>query len=270
MNTVPTVDDLLEGFIIALNNEIMPFLNNPKAVATAAMMQSLLQEIRQVLPVFDRTIAEEHNQMTQTLRDVAALLHGVSGEEADRIRSRASTLGALTDVPVPVAGDRGHLERTAAIAADLVRAARGGVFLLFTSHRDVREAARLLREAGIDREWPLLVHGEDGRDAILRRFRAHGDAVLVGTASFWEGVDVPGRALRALLLARIPFRVPSEPITAAHCEAIEAAVRIDDHCDPSRRCHRQARGDHFWMDDAVLVIRDDDGVDRRGAVLGCE
>ena len=102
MNTVPTVDDLLEGFIIALNNEIMPFLNNPKAVATAAMMQSLLQEIRQVLPVFDRTIAEEHNQMTQTLRDVAALLHGVTGEEADRIRSRASTLGALTDVPVPV------------------------------------------------------------------------------------------------------------------------------------------------------------------------
>ena len=102
MNTVPTVDDLLEGFIIALNNEIMPFLNNPKAVATAAMMQSLLQEIRQVLPVFDRTIAEEHNQMTQTLRDVAALLHGVSGEEADRIRTRASTLGSLTDVPVPV------------------------------------------------------------------------------------------------------------------------------------------------------------------------
>lgn len=101
MNTVPTVDDLLEGFIIALNNEIMPFLNNPKAVATAAMMQSLLQEIRQVLPVFDRTIAEEHNQMTQTLRDVAALLHGVTGAEADRIRTRASTLGALTDVPVP-------------------------------------------------------------------------------------------------------------------------------------------------------------------------
>ena len=137
--------------------------------------------------------------------------------------ARQAVFAIPTDVPVPVAGDRGHLERTAAIAADLVRAARGGVFLLFTSHRDVREAARLLREAGIDREWPLLVHGEDGRDAILRRFRAHGDAVLVGTASFWEGVDVPGRALRALLLARIPFRVPSEPITAAHCDAIEAA-----------------------------------------------
>ena len=104
-----------------------------------------------------------------------------------------------------------------------LRAARGGVFLLFTSHRDVREAARLLREAGIDREWPLLVHGEDGRDAILRRFRAHGDAVLVGTASFWEGVDVPGRALRGLVLGKIPFRVPSEPVTAAQCEAIDGA-----------------------------------------------
>ncbi|MFI5245357.1 MAG: helicase C-terminal domain-containing protein, partial [Gemmatimonadales bacterium] len=45
---------------------------------------------------------------------------------------------------------------------------------------------------------------------------------LVGTASFWEGVDVPGRALRGLLLSRIPFRVPTEPITAAQCEAIEA------------------------------------------------
>ena len=101
MNTVPSVDDLLEGFIIAINNEIMPFLNNPKAVATAAMMQSLLQEVRQVLPVFDKTIAEEHNQMTLTLREVAAKLEGISGAEADRIRDRATTLGALSDVAIP-------------------------------------------------------------------------------------------------------------------------------------------------------------------------
>lgn len=101
MNTVPSVDDLLEGFIIALNNEIMPFLNNPKAVATAAMMQSLLQEVRQVLPIFDVTIAEEHNQMTRTLRDVAAVLGDASGPEADRIRDRASTLGAQADVAIP-------------------------------------------------------------------------------------------------------------------------------------------------------------------------
>jgi ATP-dependent DNA helicase DinG len=58
---------------------------------------------------------------------------------------------------------------------------------------------------------------------LLRRFREQGNSVLVGTASFWEGVDVPGRALRGLLLSRIPFRVPTEPVTAAQCEAIEAA-----------------------------------------------
>ncbi|MDA1081217.1 MAG: helicase [Gemmatimonadetes bacterium] len=132
-------------------------------------------------------------------------------------------LAIPSDVPLPVAGDRAHLNRTVDIAADLIESAGGGVFVLFTSHRDVKEAARLLREKGVERHGPLLVHGEDSRDSILRRFRAHGDAVLVGTASFWEGVDVPGRALRGLVLARIPFRVPSEPITAAQCEAIEAA-----------------------------------------------
>jgi ATP-dependent DNA helicase DinG len=108
-------------------------------------------------------------------------------------------------------------------AGDLIEAADGGVFLLFTSHRDVREAARALRALGTDARWPLLVHGEETRDSLLRRFRQLGNAVLVGTTSFWEGVDVPGRALRGLLLARIPFRVPSEPVTAAQCEAIEAA-----------------------------------------------
>jgi ATP-dependent DNA helicase DinG len=66
------------------------------------------------------------------------------------------------------------------------------------------------------------VHGEDRRDALLHRFRESGRAVLLGTNSFWEGVDVPGSALRALIIARLPFRVPTEPVTAAQCEAIAA------------------------------------------------
>jgi ATP-dependent DNA helicase DinG len=68
----------------------------------------------------------------------------------------------------------------------------------------------------------LLVHGEDGRDALLSRFRTAGRAILLGTASFWEGVDVPGDALRGLVIAKLPFRVPTEPVTAAQCEAIVA------------------------------------------------
>ena len=107
-------------------------------------------------------------------------------------------------------------------AADVAEAADGGMFVLFTSHRDVRAAAEALRASGVSSRWPLLVHGEDGRDTLLRRFRGDGRAVLLGTASFWEGVDVPGDALRALVIAKLPFKVPTEPLVAAQCEAIEA------------------------------------------------
>ena len=132
-------------------------------------------------------------------------------------------LAIPSDFPAPNEDAPAHLRCVVQAAADLIEAADGGVFLLFTSHRDVRESASALRALGIDERWPLLVHGEESRDALLRRFRQLGNAVLVGTSSFWEGVDVPGRALRGLLLARIPFRVPTEPVTAAQCEALEAA-----------------------------------------------
>ena len=67
--------------------------------------------------------------------------------------------------------------------------------------------------------WPLLVQGEASRDQLLRRFREAGNAILLGTDSFWEGVDVPGRALRALVLCKLPFKVPSR---AAHVGAARA------------------------------------------------
>ena len=132
-----------------------------------------------------------------------------------------------TDLPAPNVDSAGHLSRVITHVRDLTKLSDGGVFALFTSHRDVREAARVLREEalGFDARWPLLVHGEDSRDALLRRFRESSRAVLLGTSSFWEGVDVPGDALRALLIAKLPFRVPSEPMVAAQCEAIEAAGR---------------------------------------------
>lgn len=136
---------------------------------------------------------------------------------------RQAMLLIPSDFPAPNLEAAAHLKRTLEASQDLIAAARGGVFLLFTSHRDVREAALALRAAGVEGRYPLLVHGEAPRDELLRRFREHGDAVLVGTASFWEGVDVPGRALRGMVIGRIPFRVPSEPMTAAQCEAIEQA-----------------------------------------------
>ncbi len=95
------------------------------------------------------------------------------------------------------------------------------MFVLFTSHAQLRRVANMVRESVAGR-WPLLVQGEGPRDYLLRRFRDLGSAILLGTDSFWEGVDVPGRSLRVLLLAKLPFKVPSEPLTAARLESLQA------------------------------------------------
>jgi ATP-dependent DNA helicase DinG len=135
---------------------------------------------------------------------------------------RQAILAIPTDVPAPAAGGADHPQRVLEILLDLAEISDGGIFALFTSHRDVRTVAAAMRQRVSDSRWPLLVHGEGGRHQLLARFRESGRAVLLGTSSFWEGVDVPGRALRGLVIAKLPFRVPSEPVTAAHCEAIDA------------------------------------------------
>jgi ATP-dependent DNA helicase DinG len=137
-----------------------------------------------------------------------------------RYREQA-VLVVASDVPAPNQDAAGHSARVVRMALDLSATSDGGIFVLFTSHRDVRLVAAELRARGVDRRWPLLVHGEEQRDVLLARFREAGRAILLGTASFWEGVDVPGEALRGLLISKLPFRVPTEPVTAAHCEAIE-------------------------------------------------
>jgi ATP-dependent DNA helicase DinG len=135
--------------------------------------------------------------------------------------ARQAILVVPMDCAPPNVDPETHRQAVVRIALDVTEASDGGIFVLFTSHRDVRLVATELRARGVERRWPLLVHGDDGRDALLRRFRESGRSLLLGTASFWEGIDVPGRALRGLVLAKLPFRVPTEPLTAAHCEEIE-------------------------------------------------
>ncbi|HYC52024.1 MAG TPA: helicase C-terminal domain-containing protein [Gemmatimonadaceae bacterium] len=134
-----------------------------------------------------------------------------------------SLLVVPTDIPAPNGDAVRHASAVIEIITDVAEASDGGLFALFTSHKDVRLMAAELRARGFERRWPLLVHGESTRDTLLDRFRNSEGAVLIGTASFWEGVDVPGRALRGLVIGKLPFKVPTEPLTAAHCEAIERA-----------------------------------------------
>ena len=86
----------------------------------------------------------------------------------------------------------------------------------------MRRCARRAAKSGanLGHRFPILVQGEGQRDQLIRRFRDAGNAILLGTDSFWEGVDVPGRALRGLVLAKLPFKVPSEPLTAARLERL--------------------------------------------------
>jgi ATP-dependent DNA helicase DinG len=127
-----------------------------------------------------------------------------------------------SDTPAPNIDPHGHQRAVVQHVIDVASASDGGLFVLATSHRDVRALAAALRPLAMANQWPLLVHGEDGRDTLLRRFRESGRAILIGTATFWEGVDVPGRALRGLIITKLPFRVPTEPMVAAQCDAIEA------------------------------------------------
>ncbi len=130
--------------------------------------------------------------------------------------------GIPDNFPDPREDEAAHDAALAQAVTDLAHAADGGLFVLFTSHAALRRAAQGLRGM-LDPRWPLLVQGESSRDTLLRRFREAGNAILLGTDSFWEGVDVPGRALRGLVLCKLPFKVPSEPITAARLERLAEA-----------------------------------------------
>ncbi len=107
-------------------------------------------------------------------------------------------------------------------ALPVVEASRGRAFLLFTSLRAMREAHGLLIEAFETRGWdyPLLVQGEGSRTELLQRFRTLGNAVLVGSQSFWEGVDVRGDALSVVMIDKLPFAPPDDPVLAARIAKI--------------------------------------------------
>jgi ATP-dependent DNA helicase DinG len=109
------------------------------------------------------------------------------------------------------------------VALPVIEAAGGGAFLLCTTLRAVNRAAERLREEFERRTlpFPLMVQGEAGRTELLDRFRAAGNAVLIGSQSFWEGVDVRGDALSVVIIDKLPFSPPDDPVLAARIEALE-------------------------------------------------
>ncbi len=108
-----------------------------------------------------------------------------------------------------------------------VKAAKGGAFFLCTSLRAMRRTHELLKakleDEGID--MPLLVQGEGSKNDLLQRFRHHGASILVGSQSFWEGVDVRGEALSLVVIDKIPFAPPDDPVLSARIEQMKKEGR---------------------------------------------
>ena len=119
----------------------------------------------------------------------------------------------------------GYTQAVVDAALPIIRASGGRAFILCTTLRAVRVAAEYLRECfkREELEFPLLVQGEGSRSELLERFRNYGNAVLVGSQSFWEGVDVRGRALSVVIIDKLPFAPPDDPVLAARLDALAQA-----------------------------------------------
>jgi ATP-dependent DNA helicase DinG len=132
---------------------------------------------------------------------------------------------ALLYVPtgMPEPNSEGYTEAVVHATLPLIEASKGRAFLLFTSLRAMQRAYDLL-VAEFDRrgwDYPLMLQGEGSRSELLTRFRDHGNAVLLGSQSFWEGVDVRGEALSLVVIDKLPFAPPDDPVLAARIEQLK-------------------------------------------------
>ena len=125
------------------------------------------------------------------------------------------------DLPQP--SDPRFTDAVLDVTLPLIEAAGGKTFLLCTTLRAVNRAAERLADEFTQRGWdfPLLVQGQASRTELLDRFRALGNAVLIGSQSFWEGVDVRGEALSLVVIDKLPFAPPDDPVLSARMEALE-------------------------------------------------
>jgi ATP-dependent DNA helicase DinG len=123
---------------------------------------------------------------------------------------------------MPDPREQGYTEEVVARALPVLTLTRGRAFILFTSHRALKIAAELIRDQ-ID--YPVLVQGDAPRTDLLDSFRNTRHAVLLGTSSFWEGVDVKGQALSCVIIDKLPFSSPGDPVLKARMRMMEEQGR---------------------------------------------
>src|SRR5262249_12924353 len=165
------------------------------------------------------SVGEEFGHFTHRLGLAAAATLRI---ERPFDHERQSLLYLPPDLPEPTSGT--FVAAVIDTALPLIEAAGGGAFVLFTSHRALAQGAALLRARWREpAPYRLFVQGEAPRERLLEEFRADGNGVLLGTASFWEGVDVKGEALRLVVIDKLPFASPEAPVVPARIEPLTAS-----------------------------------------------
>lgn len=133
----------------------------------------------------------------------------------------ARQMRVLVDRSMPPPNAPKYVEQLVPRVLHHVRQTKGGTFVLFTSFAVLNRVAKALRPILGEEGYPVLVQQQDGpRGLLLRRFREDDRSVLLGTVSFWQGVDVRGRGLRSVIITRLPFAVPDRPLIEARHERI--------------------------------------------------
>lgn len=188
----------------------------------------------EVGPLVERHLWHEKDCIIMTSATLTAagefdyLRRRLSADEAEELAlgspfdfETSTLLYLINDIPEP-ADRKGYQQAVERGLVRLCRASRGRALALFTSYEQLRRTARAIAEPLAADGILVFEQGEGAsRHALLESFRTSDQAVLMGTRSFWEGVDVPGEALSVLAIIRLPFDVPSDPIVAARSESYE-------------------------------------------------
>lgn len=169
---------------------------------------------------------------------------------------------------LPDPGDPSYSDDVVSVLRPILSASDGGAFILCTSYRALSRIAALLRKMQEPGDGPVFVQGEFAKEEMLARFAAAGNAVLVATHSFWEGVDVRGPALRIVAIDKLPFAAPGDPVTDAREAAITAAggsAFLDYHLPRAILALRQGVGRLIRdVGDRGLIVLCDPRLHRRG------